>query len=141
MESPERQLDLLGIFHYVLAGILVIMSFIPLVYFSFIWHLLRNPDIMRGQDPPPPFLGSIFLAAGIVIVCVGWFWAALIAVAGRFLQLRKHRTYCIVLAALECFFQPFGIILGVFSIVILLRPEVEFLFTAPVPVVPPPLPV
>lgn len=141
MNPAERQLDLLAIFHYVLGGMLAMMSFLPLLYFSFIWQLLRNPEVMRGQDPPPAFLGTILLMAGVVLAAMGWAWAGLIVLAGRFLQKRKNRTYCLVVAALACMFQPFGTILGIFSIVILLRPDVEVLFRAQGQTLPPPLPV
>jgi hypothetical protein len=141
MNPAERQLDLLAIFYYVLAGLLTLLSFLPLLYFSFIWQLLRNPDVMHGQQPPPEFLGTILLVAGFVFAVMGWVWAGLIALAGRFLQKRKNRIYCLVMAAVACMFQPFGTILGVFSIVILLRPEVEALFRVRNPMQPPPLPV
>jgi hypothetical protein len=141
MNPAERQLDLLAIFYYVLGGLFTLLSFLPLLYFSFIWQLLRNPDVMHGQQPPPAFLGTILLVAGVVIAAMGWVWAGLIALAGRFLQKRKHRIYCLVMAAVACMFQPFGTILGVFSIVILLRPEVEALFRGQTPMQPPPLPV
>ena len=71
---------------------------------------------------------------------MGWAWAGLIMLAGRFLQKRKNRTYCLVVGAFACMFQPFGTILGVFTIVILLRPDVETLFRMQSQMLPPPLP-
>jgi hypothetical protein len=140
VHSAERQLDLLAIFHYVLGGILALMSFFPLLYMSFIWHLLHNPEVMRSQSPPPAILGTILLAAGIAIAAMGWAWAGLIMLAGRFLQKRRNRIYCLVVGAMACMFQPFGTILGVFTIVILLRPDVEALFRMQSQMQPPPLP-
>src|SRR5437660_2317221 len=110
MHPAERQLDLLATFHYVLGGLLVILSFIPLLYLSFIWHILRNPEITHSPNPPPEFLGPLFLIAGIVFVIMGWAYAAVILLAARFLQQRKNRIYCLVVAALACMFQPFGTI-------------------------------
>ncbi len=39
-----------------------------------------------------------------------------------------HYTYCLVVAALECLFMPFGTILGVFTIVVLMRHPLKALF-------------
>lgn len=141
MNPAERHVDLLATFHYVVGGILVFFSFVPLLYFTFIWRLLSNPEIMRGEHPPPPFLGTILLAAGFLFAVMGWIYASLIIMAGRFLQKRKHRTYCLVAAALACLFQPFGTILGVFTIVILMRSDAAALFDSRPPMQPPPLPV
>ncbi len=38
------------------------------------------------------------------------------------------RTFVIVIAALSCAFFPFGTVLGVFTIIILSKPEVKSLF-------------
>jgi hypothetical protein len=75
-----------------------------------------------------------------VLVMMGWGYATVILLAGRFLQQRKNRIYCLVVAALACMFQPFGTILGVFTIVILLRPDIEALFQSRSATLPTPLP-
>ena len=33
--------------------------------------------------------------------------------------------YCLVVAAVECIFMPFGTVLGVFTIIVLMRPGVK----------------
>ena len=47
------------------------------------------------------------------------------AIAGRFLATRKHYMFCLVMAAIECLFTPFGTVLGVFTIVVLMRDSVK----------------
>ena len=44
------------------------------------------------------------------------------------LQQRRRPTLCLVVAGLECMMFPFGSVLGVFTIIILLRPCVRQLF-------------
>ena len=39
-----------------------------------------------------------------------------------------HYTFCFVMAALACAFFPFGTILGIFTIVVLVRPGVKEMF-------------
>jgi hypothetical protein len=36
--------------------------------------------------------------------------------------------YCLVVAGIECIFMPFGTVLGVFTIIVLMRPSVRNLF-------------
>ena len=63
--------------------------------------------------------------------------AALIAFAGRSLQQRTRYLYCLVMAGVECIFMPFGTVLGVFTIIVLMRDSVKPLFgrpAAPLPV-------
>jgi hypothetical protein len=44
--------------------------------------------------------------------------------------LKRHTnyTYCLVVAAIECMFTPFGTVLGVLTIIVLVRPTVKALF-------------
>lgn len=59
---------------------------------------------------------------------VGWAFAVCVILAGRFIVRRKHYIFCLVIASLNCLFMPFGTILGVFTIVVLIRPSVKALF-------------
>ena len=52
-------------------------------------------------------------------------WATL---AGWWLAKRKHYWFCFVVACLACAFSPLGTVLGVFTIIVLLRPSVKALF-------------
>jgi hypothetical protein len=61
---------------------------------------------------------------------LGWTLAVCMIIAGRFLAKRTHYMYCLVVAAISCIFFPFGTVLGVFTIIVLLRSSVKALFTA-----------
>lgn len=52
------------------------------------------------------------------------------AIAGRFLALARHWTFCLVVAALSCAFFPFGTVLEVFSIIALSESESKAVFAA-----------
>lgn len=43
--------------------------------------------------------------------------------------------YCLVMAGIECMFMPFGTVLGVFTIIVLMRESVQKLFAANEPLV------
>ena len=140
MDSDSEQLDLLAIFHYVVAGLAAVFSFFPLIYTAvgvvFIFAA-RHGTVKPGEELPPEFLGWIFAVLGSLLFVVGLVMAICILIAGRSLALRRRYTFALVIACIECLFFPFGTILGVFTIVALSRESMKALFdrtqtTAPV---------
>jgi len=61
---------------------------------------------------------------------LGWTLAGFIVAAGRKLKRRMSRTFCLVVAGIECILMPFGTVLGVFTIVVLMKESVKGIFTA-----------
>jgi hypothetical protein len=137
MNQDREHLQLLAIFHYVVAGLAVLFSFFPLLYTTvgavFIFAA-RHGTAKRGEELPPEFLGWIFAVIGSVLFLIGIAMAICILIAGRSLALRKRYSFAFVMACIECLFIPFGTILGAFTIVVLSRESVRGLFsTLPVP--------
>jgi len=58
----------------------------------------------------------------------GWALSVLMIVAGRKLRRRAAHTFCIVIAAIECIFMPFGTVLGIFTLIVLTKESVKKLF-------------
>jgi len=83
-----------------------------------------------GQGPPA-FMGYIFVIMSLAFMFAGWAFAILLIIAGRFLSKRKHYMFCLIMAAVGCIFMPFGTVLGVFTIIVLMQPSVKELFAAP----------
>ena len=54
--------------------------------------------------------------------------AVLMIMTGLNLQRRKGHTFCQVVAGLTCLSIPLGTILGVFTFIVLNRPEVKVMF-------------
>ncbi|MCW5965146.1 MAG: hypothetical protein KIT83_13995 [Bryobacterales bacterium] len=46
----------------------------------------------------------------------------------RFLDQRRGHTYCFVVSILNCLNMPFGTILGIFTLIVLMRPSVQHIF-------------
>ena len=132
MNRDEEHLQLLAIFHYVVAGLAALFSFFPLLYTTvgaiFIFTA-RHGTAKPGEDLPPEFLGWIFAALGLLFFLIGIAMAICILIAGRSLTLRKRYSFALVIACIECLFIPFGTILGVFTIVVLSRESVRGLFS------------
>lgn len=131
MNQDEEHLKLLSIFHYVVAGFAAFFALFPAIYIILGLCLMFVPTQFTetGHQPPPPtFLGLVFIIVGGVMMAFGLAFAGAIFAAGRFLARRKHHTFCMVVACIECLFMPFGTVLGIFSIVILMREPVKQLF-------------
>jgi hypothetical protein len=62
---------------------------------------------------------------------MGWLFAALVALSGRSIQKRRRYTFCLIMAGVECLFMPVGTVLGVFTIIVLLRDSVKRQFSPP----------
>jgi hypothetical protein len=132
MSQDREHLQLLAIFHYVVAGLAALFSFFPLLYTTvgvvFIFAA-RHGTVKPGEELPPEFLGWIFTVIGSALFLTGIAMAICILIAGRSLALRKRYLFVLVMACIECLFLPFGTILGVFTIIVLSRESVKGLFS------------
>ncbi len=130
MGAPRDELRLLSIFHWVLAGVAVLFSALPAVYLAVGVAMLRGTFEGRGHPPPEAF-GWVMIAVGTAFIVAGLVYAGLLVCAGRCLARTSHWTFVIVVGALSCAFFPVGTALGVFTIIVLSKPEVKILFHPP----------
>src|SRR5437867_7212307 len=136
MNQGTDHLRLLAIFHYIVAGLATLFSLFPLLYTtvgSIFIFAARHPAAVGpkpGEELPPEFLGWIFVVLGLLLFLVGIAMASCILIAGRSLSRRKHYTFALVMACIECLFIPFGTVLGVFTIIALSRDSVKAFFEA-----------
>jgi hypothetical protein len=136
MDRDTEQLNLLAIFHYVVAGLAALFSFFPLLYtalgVAFIFAA-RQGTAKPGEELPPEFLGWIFAVLGSALFVIGIAMAICILITGRCLSRRRCYSFALVMACIECLFVPFGTILGVFAIVVFSRESVKALFSTAQP--------
>lgn len=135
MQTDEQHLNLLAVFHYVLAAITALFSCLALIYVGLGVAMILHPESMAGShgEPPPAFMGWIFASIGVAFLIGAWAYSICLVLAGRFLKRRKHYIFCLVMAGLSCMWMPFGTVLGVFTFIVLLRPAVKALFESPNP--------
>ena len=76
-------------------------------------------------------MGSMFVVFGILFSSVFMVFAAMKFYAGYCLSRRKNRVYCLVVAGISLIGFPFSTILGIFSLIVLLRDSVRELFDGP----------
>ena len=132
MNRDTEHLQVLAIFHYVVAGLAGLFSFFPLIYTiigTIFIFAARHGTAKPGEDLPPEFLGWIFAVIGSLLFLIGLAMAICILIAGRSLALHKRYSFALMMACIECLFIPFGTILGVFTIVVLSRESAKALFS------------
>lgn len=119
----------LAIIHYVLGGFSALLSLFPIVHLAFGLAILGGGVPLEGPHPEEArFVGSIFVIVGGLIIVLGLTYSALVIMAGRYLQKRRGHTFCVVMAAIQCLNIPLGTILGVFTLVVITKPEVKAAF-------------
>jgi hypothetical protein len=131
MNRDKEHLQLLAIFHYVVAGLAALFSFFPFLYSvlgGFFLYAANHPG-PSNQEPPPAVLGWVFTLLGAFFFLAGVTMAICILIAGRSIARYKRYSFALVIACIECLFVPFGTILGVFTIIVLSRESVRGLFS------------
>ena len=124
-------LKILSICHYVSGGLSMLAGTIPVI------HVVLGIVMLAGGFPPanngeevPVFVGIIFVVAGLLGIVIGWTLGILEVMVGRYLAAQRRRTFCFVMAIIQCLWFPIGTVLGVFTIIVLNRPSVRAMFDA-----------
>ena len=132
MNQDDEQLRLLSNFHYVVSGLTALMACFPILHLVLGLVLVFDPKLFTDNhgEGPPAFFGWFFVIFAGTIILIGWTLAIMIFLNGRFLARRKHHTFCLIMAGVECIFMPFGTVLGIFTIIVLERTSVRQLFGA-----------
>jgi hypothetical protein len=141
----REHLRLLAIFHFVVAGLALAGIGFLFLHYSMMHMVFDNPQMWQPKpnQPPMPSPQDSFTwqAAQKAQLMAVFQWFYLIAgaflvlaavgnlLSGLFIRKRKHREFSIVIAALNCLQIPFGTVLGVFTIVVLVRDSVSELYS------------
>ena|SRR5271157_361434 len=128
MDNDAYYLRLLSIFHFVVGGLAAFFGCLPFLYVGFGIGILTGTFDEKAKEPPPEWVGWFLIGLGAFLVALAWVFAACVVLAGCWLGGRRHYFYCFVMACIECIFSPFGTVLGVFTIIVLLRPSVKSMF-------------
>jgi hypothetical protein len=134
MNNPDRQyLDLLSLFNYILGAI-------HLLFFIVFFNLWLSPLFQTSRLPPLHDLGQV--SYSVIFSLVGLFliyalpplifgsYAILTLISGRCLKRQRAYRFSFIVACLQCTSIPFGTILGIVTINILLRDSVRALYQA-----------
>jgi hypothetical protein len=132
MNQDLEHLRLLAIFHYVVAGLAALVACFPLIHLAVGLLLIFSPETLehgpQKNAQMDMVVGIFFVVAASVIIVMGWAFATCVFLAGRSLARRRRYMFCLVMGGVTCIFMPFGTVLGVFALIVLLRPSVRPLF-------------
>jgi hypothetical protein len=125
-------LNLLAIFHFVGAGFALLGLLFLGVHFSMFHVFFDNPKMWEGQKQMPPPAEFMAMFKWVYLLFAAWFLASgiLNVISGLWLRARKNRTFSLVVAGFNCLHVPVGTILGVFTIIVLVRDSVRELYEA-----------
>src|ERR1700739_2547010 len=117
MDRDAEHLKLLSIFYYIRGGICAFFSCFFVIYLL-MGMVLAVASASPLHRAPPAAFGILFAVIGCFAIIIGWIWSALLIYAGRCLAQRRHRIYCLVIAAISCVLVPYGTILGVLTLIV-----------------------
>ncbi len=129
MNDDLQHLKLLSIFHYVVGGLSGLFACFPIIHLIIGIICVVAPGTMESSgNPMPALFGWFFIIFAGCFILAGWALAICLIMTGKYLSQRKHYMFCLVMAGIECIFMPFGTVLGVFTIIVLIRPSVKTIF-------------
>jgi hypothetical protein len=131
MDRDADHLRVLAICHYVLAA-LTALSAIPLLPgFAVSGLTLRLLQALVPPEVPRDLIEQLVRTIFWSVFLLTLLHASIVAYIGWCLARRKHRLLSLVFSCFNLLMVPLGTVLGVFTLVVLLRPSVKKLFTAP----------
>ncbi len=119
-QQDNEHIKLLSVFHYVMGGLAILgILFLCLHYFIFRTVI----DHAGFGSETQGFLGIFvwfYLLIGLVFlaVAVGNFLSA------GYMRQRKNRAFSLIVAGINCLQVPMGTMLGIFTIIVLMRDTV-----------------
>src|SRR5438128_1167381 len=108
--TDHDHLRVLSICHYVLGGLCFFFGGFAVIYLAIGIALVAEapPPAQPGGNAqePPEFIGWFFIGLAAFMLIFYWSLAAGLVLAGRCLDQRTWRTFCLVVAGVSCLFQP-----------------------------------
>jgi hypothetical protein len=126
----ESNLDTLAICHYVYAGLVGLVGMAGLLYVV-IGVVIATGTAAGSTSPGTPStaaVGGVIAAIGGLVTVLLWLKAAFVLWSGLSLKKRQRRTLSFVVACICCVSVPLGTLLGVFTLVVLSRPQVRAIY-------------
>jgi hypothetical protein len=127
-----EHLRLLAIFHFISAAFAFAGVLFATLYFVLVAAVFANPEIWAQSQEAPPPQAVITIFQWLTGIGVVWFVVACVGnlLSGLFLRTRRHRTFSMIIAGINCLHIPLGTLLGVFTLAVLGRESVRKLYLA-----------
>lgn len=126
-EETRGHLKLLGVFYYIFALLALPILGVLLLQGQILDFI---SDQANGAEIEESFRQlfrtvQIGIALMVIVHLLAGFYV------GNCFRKQKHHTLCIVAAVFVCLSFPLGTVLGVFSLIVLMKPEAKVLFGVP----------
>ncbi|MBX9788051.1 MAG: hypothetical protein K2Y37_03985 [Pirellulales bacterium] len=119
----------LSIGHYVLSLLLVLAGCCGVFYLGLGVTAMVNPALLdEPEGAESTFMGGMFAVLGVAFMLFAWCMSVALYLTGRWLTAHRRWMFCVVVSCVIMLFQPLGTILGIFTLIVLLRPSVKVLF-------------
>lgn len=126
--QDEQHLQLLAVFHHVVAGMTALFSLFPILHLALGVAMVTGRLETDSRDPFAAVMGWFFILFALAWIVCGLAFAVLLVRAGLSLSRQRHYMFCMVMAGIACVFIPFGTVLGVLTLIVLSRPQVREMF-------------
>jgi hypothetical protein len=133
-QQDRQYLNLLVIFHFVLAGLTFFFGLCPLFGIAAGVFMLSGampmPPAGPGAGPAPSteWIAWMVIAEYSIFAIMLYGSGIMACLVGTFLRRRQRWTFCLVGSGILCLFVPLGTVLGIFTIIVLARESVKDVF-------------
>lgn len=127
-DQDVEHIRMLSICYYINAGLTALFACVPII------HLFMGAAMLSGnfggssvpahEREMMQVMGGMFVGISSVVILVGWLIAVLNFLVARKIVLRESRMFCLIVAGVNCLNMPLGTVLGVFTFIVLGRPQV-----------------
>ena len=129
MNSEDHNLGIFKIL-YIIKGIITLaFSILPILYIFLGVFISQKGDMSEDESH---FAGIFILLIGVVVFLFLLILGILTLLTAKYLGEKKNYDFIFVMAILNCLTGILGIILGIFTIIELTKPQVKRLFGKPV---------
>jgi hypothetical protein len=130
--ADNQHLKLIGIFHYVMCGMALAGIAFLFMHYMIMSTAFSDPHMWEKANPPPPFDPTKFFHVFIwfYLFMGAWGLASLVLnlASGICIHTRRARLFSLIVAGINCINFPFGTALGIFTFIVLLRPNMPMLY-------------
>ena len=131
--DDATHLRLLSVFHFVIAGLALFGIIFLIVHYAIFSAFISNPKLWTNQPSGGPSPAEFFKVFKWFYLVMGvWFAGSgiLNVISGFCIRARRHRTFSMFVSGVNCLHLPMGTVLGVFTIIVLVRTSVRELYMA-----------
>lgn len=128
MENTNNNLSTFSIL-YLVKGILTLSISLFFVFYVFIGFVIGNSDDwIHKTDSLPINPAIIIIAIGAIGLIISIAMGILTLLVSKYLREVRNYNFIFVMAIINCLTGILGILLGIFTIIELMKPEVKQLF-------------